>query len=235
MRNQRYTFLAGFAALALLAGTGLASAQEPSRDHNGAPQAKAPHATPQMNKAPATGKMGQSAQKGNRNAGLHAQKSSQRAAQINPGDKTAKTNIRGNRTAQTEQRNKGAMARGEASKARQTAEQRGGKGRETTAQRDGMRGLQANASGVNVKLTDEQRTRIRSTVIEARGGPRVGNVKFDVTVGTMIPRGSIRIVPVPATLVRIEPTWRGFLYFVYQDEVVIVNPRNMRIVAVLAV
>jgi hypothetical protein len=33
--------------------------------------------------------------------------------------------------------------------------------------------------------------------------------------------------------VQIDPAWRGFLYFVYEDEVVIVNPRDMRIVAVL--
>ena len=28
-----------------------------------------------------------------------------------------------------------------------------------------------------------------------------------MTVGTVIPRGKIRIVPVPETLVRIEPEW----------------------------
>ena len=35
------------------------------------------------------------------------------------------------------------------------------------------------------------------------------------------------------TLVRIEPEWRGFLYFVYEDEVVIVSPDDMKIVAVV--
>ena len=42
MRNQRTTFLAGVAALALVAGTGFASAQETSQDHKGAAQ---PHAS----------------------------------------------------------------------------------------------------------------------------------------------------------------------------------------------
>ena len=42
-----------------------------------------------------------------------------------------------------------------------------------------------------------------------------------------------RVVPVPNTLVQIEPRWRGFLYFVYEDEVVIVNPHDMKIVAVV--
>ena len=35
--------------------------------------------------------------------------------------------------------------------------------------------------------------------------------------------------------VRIHPGWRRFLYFVYNDEIVIVDPRTMRIVNVLPV
>jgi hypothetical protein len=54
-----------------------------------------------------------------------------------------------------------------------------------------------------------------------------------VAVSTAIPRGHIHVVPVPSYLVQIDPAWRGFLYFVYEDEVVIVNPQDMRIVAVL--
>jgi hypothetical protein len=183
-----------------------------------------------MNKAPAAGKMGQSAQKQNRNAGMRAQKPTQHATQMNRGDKT---NMAGKRAAQMDQRNKGTMARGDQSKMRQTAQQRRGNGPATTAQRNNMRGLQANASGINVRLSDEQRGRIRTTVLDAPGAPRVANVNFDVTVGTVIPRGSINIVPVSATLVQIQPAWRGFLYFVYQNEVVIVSPRHMRIVAVV--
>ena len=92
-----------------------------------------------------------------------------------------------------------------------------------------------NATGMNVQLNEQQRSEIRTTVINAHGAPRVGQVDFDVTVGTVIPRGKVRIVPVPETLVRIEPEWRGFLYFVYEDEVVIVNPNDMKIVAVVPV
>jgi uncharacterized protein Smg (DUF494 family) len=54
-------------------------------------------------------------------------------------------------------------------------------------------------------------------------------------VGTVVPRGAVHIVPVPATLVQIQPEWRGFLYFVYESEVVVVNPRDMKIIAVLVV
>jgi hypothetical protein len=36
-------------------------------------------------------------------------------------------------------------------------------------------------------------------------------------------------------LVEIEPRWRGYMYFVYQDEIIIVEPGTLRIVAVLEV
>lgn len=121
-----------------------------------------------------------------------------------------------------------------------TMEQRG---RTSTAGRSDrnkpLSGLQANTalpmSGENVHLTDQQRSSVRETVIEGRNAPRVGHVDFDVRVGSMVPRRHVHIVPVPETLVQIDPEWRGYLYFVYEDEVVIVNPRDMRIVAVLDV
>lgn len=255
MRIERNTLLAGVAALALIAGTGFASAQEQQKDQNSM-QGKQPHAaTQQMNKGPATGKMGQSAQEQNRTngkmdrsaeeqtrkAGPNAQKLG-RQTEPNRSNKSAKVN------SQMDRRKEGAMARHEGTKAGTTAQEQGRTDRENTAQgqrngmpntaerqRNGFEGLQGNASGMNVQLNDEQRTQIRTTVIEGRGAPRVGNVNFDVAVGTVIPRGSIHVVPVPETLVHIEPAWRGFLYFVYQDEVVIVNPRGMRIVAVVNV
>jgi Protein of unknown function (DUF1236) len=90
-------------------------------------------------------------------------------------------------------------------------------------------------AGGNLQLNDQQRSTIRNSVIDAQGAPRVDHVNFDVTVGTLVPRNDVHVVTVPETLVRIEPRWRGYLYFVYEDEVVIVNPRDMRIVAVVTV
>lgn len=87
----------------------------------------------------------------------------------------------------------------------------------------------------NVTLNEHQKTTIRDRVIDARGAPRVGHVDFDVAVGTVVPRDRINLVSVPETLVQIEPRWHGYLYFVYEDEIVIVNPHDMRIVAVVTV
>ena len=85
----------------------------------------------------------------------------------------------------------------------------------------------------SVSLTTEQRTTIRTTVLTS-SAPRVTNVNFNVRVGTVVPR-TVRIVPLPATIIEIEPTWRGYMYFVYQDEIIVVEPGTLRIVAVLDV
>jgi hypothetical protein len=57
-------------------------------------------------------------------------------------------------------------------------------------------------------------------------------VNFPVRVGTVVPR-DIRLLPLPATIFEIEPAWRGFEYFLVGDEIVVVNPYDLHIVAVL--
>jgi hypothetical protein len=257
MRNQRNIFLAGFTALALVAGVGFASAQEPSQNQNQNTQP-----TQGMNKAPAPGKMSQNAQK--QNSGLKTQKPGQRSAQMHRGKRSATANIRGNktantkirgnrtantnmrgnrmantniranRTAQTQPRTNRAMNRGP-NATPQSAQGNGMQNQAQQRQRNGFEGLQGNASGMNMRLNDQQRTQIRNTVLNAPGAPRAENVQFSVIPGTVIPRGSVRVVPVSPALVRIDPAWRGFRYFVWMDDLVIVNPRDMRIVAVVPV
>ena len=207
MSYHRQTLLAGIAAFALVAGTGLASAQESSTQ-----QSKQPRATQQINQPPAAGKIGQSAQDQNHGPATHQPK--QRSEEINRANKADKA-------ATDESRKAGAKAARDETKAGKSGNDREDS---AAAQREGSQRAQ---------LTEEQRRRIRSTVINAAGAPRIASVDFDVTVGTVIPRGRIHIVPVPETLVQVEPEWRGFLYFVYADQVVIVNPRDMRIVALV--
>jgi hypothetical protein len=92
----------------------------------------------------------------------------------------------------------------------------------------------ANSAGSNVTLNTEQRTKIRETVINAGNAPKVSNVNFAVNVGTVVPR-SVHIVSVPDTLVEIQPAWRGHLYFIVGDQIVIVEPGSLKIVAILPV
>jgi hypothetical protein len=231
MKINRNTLLAGAATLAIIAGTGLASAQEEQKGQHAAPQASQPHATQPANNnsnamRPESGNRGAPNEGTNRGARTPGP-----AAQQTPNER--KDN---GRVGQQSKPGAGADSRNAQGVNRDNKSNNEG----TTAQeRNIPRGLQGNASGkmqgANVSLTTQQRTQIRRTVINARGAPRVGHVDFDVRVGTAIPRDRIHIVPVPETLVQVDPAWSGFLYFVYEDEVVIVDPSDMQIVAILPV
>jgi len=58
-------------------------------------------------------------------------------------------------------------------------------------------------------------------------------VNFSLSVGTVVPR-TVHVVALPPTVVSIYPAWRGFLYFIVGDQIVVVEPGTLRIVAVLA-
>ena len=92
---------------------------------------------------------------------------------------------------------------------------------------------QENVGRPNVLLSAEQRAQIRKAIIEARNAWRVSSIDFDLAVGSVVPRGPVQVVPVPDVLVQIKPEWRGLLYFVYDSEIVIVDPGDMRIVAIV--
>jgi hypothetical protein len=262
MKHKRTTLLTGIAALALVAGSGLASAQDSSKGESG--KGATPHATQQMNQGGTSGqqnqgaqsqergsmsKQGQRAEENGRTTGQkgttgenQSQKEEQnRSAQSNEKKGTTAGNNESQTGKATQERNKSAAESERPSRSNTTQERERTGGNRTGGEtnmnaqrgRTGTEGLQGNATGMNVQLNEQQRNEIRTTVLNGRGAPRVSNVDFDVTVGTVIPRGRIHVVPVPETLVRIEPEWRGFLYFVYEDEVVVVNPRDMKIVAVI--
>ena len=86
-----------------------------------------------------------------------------------------------------------------------------------------------------VTLTSEQRTKIRTTVLQGGNAPRVTNVNFSLNVGTVVPRDRVKVVVVPATIVEIHPAWRGYMYFIVGEQIIIVEPASHKIVAVLDV
>jgi hypothetical protein len=92
---------------------------------------------------------------------------------------------------------------------------------------------QAGQAGGSANLTTEQRTQVRQTVLTGSNVPRVNNVNFALSVGTTVPT-SVRVVGVPPPLIEIYPQWRGHMYFVVGDQIIIVD-RNHRIVAVISV
>jgi hypothetical protein len=93
-------------------------------------------------------------------------------------------------------------------------------------------GQGAAGTRANINLTPEKRTRIHEVIVGERNAPRVSSPNFDISIGTRVPR-TVRFAALPRTIVEIEPTWRGFEYFMVGDQIVIVDPRSMEIVAVL--
>ena len=114
--------------------------------------------------------------------------------------------------------------------------------RKNAAEKDGMKTDQKNASegkagattgqaGAGAKLTTEQRTTIRITITKQNIKP-VTNINFSISVGTRVPR-TVSFHPLPAEVITIYPAWRGYEFFLVGDEIVVVNPSTLEIVAVL--
>jgi hypothetical protein len=88
------------------------------------------------------------------------------------------------------------------------------------------------APSAETKMTTEQRTQIREKVIST--GPKVANVNFSLNVGTVVPR-TVRFAEVPSVIIDIHPEWRGYSYFIVNDQIIIVERDSLRIIAVLDV
>jgi hypothetical protein len=290
MRNKQQTVLAGVAALALFAASGIALAQQTQQDQKGAGGAAQSSMQSQRgqqgakNQSANQGTRIQSAQQGKNQNAMSKQSSGQNAQneskmqsrQGNAGkmSNAGKGEKSFSRSAQQQKLNKGAgttsrTAQGQQNQGQQTqfkaqskttqsktgqfATQQGKqtqRGTSTAQRNEQLKGLQSSTraplqgatsteqrggGAAKVSLNEQQRTQIRETVINSRSAPRVINVDFSVNVGTVVPRGHIHLVRVPETLIRIEPRWRHYLYFVFNNEIVIVDPRTMRIVDVLLV
>jgi hypothetical protein len=104
--------------------------------------------------------------------------------------------------------------------------------KEQTQKGPDKQGTQQKAGGP-VTFTTEQRTRIRTTVLQGSNAPRATSVNFSINVGTAVPT-SVRVVAVPQVMLDVHPDWRGHMYFIINDQIIIVD-RNHNIVAVINV
>ena len=86
-------------------------------------------------------------------------------------------------------------------------------------------------AGGSATLSSEQRTSVRSGIAQQNAQP-AKNITFSISIGTAVPR-SVHFYRVPTQLVTIYPHWRGYDYFLVGDQIIVVNPRNHQIVAVL--
>jgi len=114
-----------------------------------------------------------------------------------------------------------------------TEGQQGGRNDNQKGQRTDTQKGERTEGSARTTLTTEQKTKVRETVLQSSNAPRVNNVNFQIRVGTAVPT-SVRVVEVAPVLVEVHPEWRGFFYFIVNDEIIIVD-RNHHIVAILEV
>jgi hypothetical protein len=115
--------------------------------------------------------------------------------------------------------------------AKSATDEKSGAGSKTSAQDESR-----TSAGGSVSLNSEQKTKIRTTVLHASGAPKVSrsSINFNIRVGTVVPR-TVHFVAVPETIVDIHPAWRGYRYFVVDEEIIIIEPSSFKIVAILTV
>jgi hypothetical protein len=244
MRSQTKNKLLIATALAsLLAGVGLASAQSTGEDHAKSPGAKSPVATEHgapsgphaQSQSEPKGSIGNRAQQGNapnNRMGQSEPKSSGKTDRLD-----AQKSGAPNSSAQTEKnksdRNPSAVENEHGRNDRSGAAESRGK----TQENRGTAESQDAKRPASASLSTEQRTKIRETVIRESNAPRLArnDLNINLSVGERIPRDRIHIrpLPLPATIVEIEPQWRGYEYFLVGDEVVVVDPDTLEIVAVI--
>jgi Protein of unknown function (DUF1236) len=144
-----------------------------------------------------------------------------------------------------EERNEGGKALGEQKGTKQLSQGRGESkerfGREDRGERfgttreTGRTGFARERESRSVQLSSEQRTRIHDVFVRDRdrfNRFRVSRVEFDLRPGVRVPR-SFHLFTIPSELVEVVPAYSGYLFFYYEDEIVIVDPVTWEIVAVI--
>ena len=116
----------------------------------------------------------------------------------------------------------------------QTTQSPSGQSGQTTQSQSGQsQTTTTGQAGAGAKLSTEQRTKISSVIREQRVQP-VNNVNFSISVGTRVPR-NVSFHPLPREVVTIYPQWRGYEFFLVNNQIIVVNPRTLEIVDVIDV
>ncbi len=88
------------------------------------------------------------------------------------------------------------------------------------------------SGGANVQLTQDQRIKIKDVVVRDRNVARADNVNFNIRVGVAVPR-TVHVAVLPPEVVTIVPEYRGFEYVLVGDQLLIIDPITLEIVAIL--
>jgi hypothetical protein len=107
-----------------------------------------------------------------------------------------------------------------------------GKAVQGQAQQNGTSGRSGGAGGASVQLSQDQRTKIRGVIVGDRNVARVDHADFNIRVGVAVPR-TVHIAVLPPEVVTIVPEYRGFEYVMVGDQLLIIDPDTLEIVAIL--
>ena len=237
MKNtMRNTLLVTVAATALIAGAGLASAQGPGENRE-APGAAAhepkapggktdqqPNSVPQQ-KSPAPN--AQAPMKPAPTAQAPAKETPAPTAQAPMKEKPAPT-------AQAPTKEKPAETAQAPSVAKPQAVEHGGNAQTSEPPNSRMAPGTARdetKSGPPAALSAEQHVKIRNT-LRIEKSERLASVPFSTKVGEAIP-GTVHLYVLPVSILEYAPQYRGYEYILVGNEILIVDPRTLRIVAVI--
>mgnify|MGYP001551676200 CR=1 FL=1 len=247
-------FLVSAAAAALIAGTGFAYAQGAGVTHGATGGAAAQQSAPSTSTSGSAGrndaseppsadmqmKSTESYEKtpheGQRAQGAtHNEKSKSMRSESNESGKSEKNMRAEDRNGKTMDHNRSAEERNEKTMDRnRSAEEHNGMKSESSksaTDTDRSSTTTTGQAGAGAKLSTEQRTKI-TTVIKSQHVQPTTNVNFSISVGTRVPR-SVQFHPLPTEIVEIYPTWRGYEFILVRDQIVVVDPHTLEIVAVL--
>lgn len=234
-------FLVSVAALALIAGTGLANAQGTgAREPSGAQMQNAPSVGGSAAGGAAMenreGKSGSSA------TGMKAEQKSpagaekQRTEENAPGQKSkgmsSQSDTKGGATKAEGREDRGTKENAQNRESRDNNMKAEGRDRDSKMNaetRTGERQTTTGQAGAAAKISTEQRTKI-TTIIRNEHVAPVNNVDFSLSIGTRVPHEHISLRPLPAEVVSVYPEWRGYEFFLVRDQVVVVDPRTGEIV-----
>jgi hypothetical protein len=83
-----------------------------------------------------------------------------------------------------------------------------------------------------VPMSTEQNVKFRETM-KGEKAERLTNVRFSISIGEEVPR-SVHYHRLPARIVEYAPQYRDFDYVLVGDDILILDPRTHRIVAVIS-
>lgn len=87
-------------------------------------------------------------------------------------------------------------------------------------------------AGAPAALSTEQHMKFRDAV-RGEKTKRLTDVQFSITVGGVVP-GTVHLYRLPVSVVEYAPQYRDYEYIEVGDEILIVDPNTLRIVAVIA-